>query len=58
MRRRIVIFEDLATDSRKINLFAETLTVYPQTTDIIAEEKYDEHGSPGRDHTISLKGYY
>ena len=50
--------EDLATDSRKINLFAETLTVYPQTTDIIAEEKYDEHGSPCRDHTISLKGYY
>ena len=35
--------EALATDSRKINLFAESVVMYHQTTDSIAEEKHNEH---------------
>ena len=49
--------EDLATDSRKINLFAESVVMYHKTTDSIAEEKHNEHVNAYLDYPKSLKGH-
>ena len=49
--------EALATDSRKINLFADSVVMYHQTTDNIAEEKHNEQFNAYLDYPKSLKGH-